>query len=72
MKIIAGIITFLLITFLVEPALVSWFVNLFTSSMNDWKPILKVIIWCFVFCGGFGLSIIISLFVGVIVSAFGK
>ena len=61
---ISGIVAFLLITFWVEPALVSWFVNLLPASLNDWKHFLKVIIWIVVFFSGLGVSVLASIVLG--------
>jgi hypothetical protein len=63
---ISGIIAFFLISFLVEPALVSWLVNLLPASLNDWKSFLKVIIWIVVFFSGLGVSVVVSIIIGAI------
>jgi hypothetical protein len=63
-KILIGVITFLLITFWIEPSFVSWLVNLLPPSVNEWKTFLKVIFWIITFCSGFGISLLISVIFG--------
>lgn len=69
---IIGIITFLLITFWVEPAFVAWLVNLLPASVDGYKAFLKVVFWIIVFFSGLGISILVSVLVATFLGMFFK
>ena len=67
---IAGIITFLIIIFLIDPMIVNWIVNLFPKSVEEWKGLIKLGTWLLVLSLTIGMSVFISAIVALIITTY--